>query len=147
VLEHHGDTLRRPGDRFAVDQKFAAAHIREAGDAAQQRRFAASAWPDNAEDFLAADGNRELVKGDDTAIKEQLAGVGGGNRELRARRHTHELLSRIGAAERAFRPVLNGVTLYWKVEANNPADVRPALHQKRFGLMYSSKKAMESRTA
>ena len=48
VLEHHGHAFGRAGDRVAVDQQSAVADVGQAGNAAQQRRLAATARPDDA---------------------------------------------------------------------------------------------------
>jgi len=47
VLEDHGEPVRHPGDRRAVQHDPAACGLEQPGDAAQQRGLAAARWPDD----------------------------------------------------------------------------------------------------
>ena len=67
--------FRRPGDRLAADQEFAAVELGQAGDAAQERGLAAAARADDAEDFLVADGKIERAERRHGAVEKQLARV------------------------------------------------------------------------
>src|SRR4029079_17157828 len=55
MLEHHGDAVRWPGDRLAMNRELTGADLGQSRDAAQQRGLAAAAWADDAEDFVAPD--------------------------------------------------------------------------------------------
>ena len=67
-------------DRLAMDEKRSAAEVCEACDTAQQRGFAAARGTDDAHDLVALDRKRQLMKGDDGAVEEQLAGTLGEDR-------------------------------------------------------------------
>src|SRR6185312_8528871 len=67
--------LGRALDGPARQHERALADLGQAGDAAQERRLAAAARADDAEDFLVADGEIELAEGDDGAVEEELARV------------------------------------------------------------------------
>src|SRR3954453_791858 len=75
MLEHHRDTARRPRNRRAADQQFAAGDFGQTRDAAQERGLAAAAWADDAEDFLFANDEIERAKRRDGAVEEHLARV------------------------------------------------------------------------
>jgi hypothetical protein len=75
MLKHHRHALGRAGHRLAADGEGATADIRQAGDATQERRLAAAAGADDAEDFLIANGQRKLVERHHGSIEKQLAGV------------------------------------------------------------------------
>src|SRR6266478_2190814 len=80
MLKDHGDPVGRARtDRFAVDEKPAAAEIGEAGDAAQKRGLAAARGAHDAHDLVALDRERQLMEGDDGAIEKELAGTIGHN--------------------------------------------------------------------
>jgi hypothetical protein len=71
VLEHHADApvlgrelVSGTRDDFCVDQDFARAHRLEAGDAAQQRRLAASARSEDARDPAARERERHVGNDD-----------------------------------------------------------------------------------
>jgi hypothetical protein len=74
MLEHHRYAVGRPaGDRPAMHEQLAGAEIGQAGDAAQERGLAAARRADHAHDLVAPDRERELMKGDDSAVEEELA--------------------------------------------------------------------------
>src|SRR5262245_24446169 len=80
MLKDHGNPVGRPcTDRFAVDEKPAAAEIGEARDAAQKRGLAAARGAHDAHDLVALDRKRQLMEGDDGAIEKELAGTIGDN--------------------------------------------------------------------
>src|SRR5215831_16817768 len=80
MLKDHGNPVGRPcTDRFAVDEKPAAAEIGEARDAAQKRGLAAARGAHDAHDLVALDRKRQLMEGDDSAIEKELAGTVGDN--------------------------------------------------------------------
>src|ERR1700758_154548 len=80
MLKDHGNPVGRAGtDRFAVDEKAAAAEIGEARDAAQKRGLAAARGAHDAHDLVALDRKRQLMEGDDGAIEKELAGTIGDN--------------------------------------------------------------------
>src|SRR5215471_11780788 len=79
-MEKHRKPPGRPrSDRFAVDEKSAAAEIGEARDAAQKRGLAAARRAHDAHDLVALDRKRQLMEGDDGAIEKELAGAVGDN--------------------------------------------------------------------
>ena len=81
MLKNHGDPVRRTHtDRLAMDEKLTTAEICEARDTAQQRGLATARGTDNAHDLVALDRKRQLMKGDDGAVEEQLAGTLGEDR-------------------------------------------------------------------
>src|SRR5262249_6698602 len=73
MLEDNGDARRRPGDPLAEHPQLASAEIGETGDTAQEGCLTASTRPDNAEDLLTANVERELAERHHGAVKEQLA--------------------------------------------------------------------------
>src|SRR5258708_1144994 len=80
MLKDHGNPVGRPcTDRFAVDEKPAAAEIGQARDAAQKRGLAAARGAHDAHDLVALDRKRQLMEGDDGAIEKELAGTIGDN--------------------------------------------------------------------
>src|SRR5690349_11046576 len=80
MLKDHGNPIGRAcTDRFAVDEKPAAAEIGEACDAAQKRGLAAARGAHDAHDLVALDRKRQLMEGDDGAIEKELAGTIGDN--------------------------------------------------------------------
>src|SRR5260370_33847588 len=79
MLKDHSNPVGRAcTDRFAVDEKPAAAEIGEARDAAQKRGLAAARGAHDAHDLVALDRKRQLMEGDDGAIAKELAGTIGG---------------------------------------------------------------------
>src|SRR5215831_17286171 len=75
MLKDHGNPVGRPcTDRFAVDEKPAAAEIGEARDAAQKRGLAAARGAHDAHDLVALDRKRQLMEGHDGTIEKELAG-------------------------------------------------------------------------
>ena len=92
MLEHHGDAVGRAAlDRLAVDQQLAVAQVGEPGDTAQKRGLAAAGRADHAHDLVALDLQRELMKGDHRAVKEQLGRIVGddGGSRCRLRRTSY----------------------------------------------------------
>ena len=78
MLEHHGDAVGRTAfDRLAVHQQLAVAQVGQPGDTAQQGGLAAAGRTDDAHDLVAPDLQRQLMKGDHGAVKEQLGRVVG----------------------------------------------------------------------
>src|SRR5258708_21449431 len=76
MLKDHGNPgRRRHTDRLAMDEKGTAAEICEARDTAQERGLAAARGTHDAHDLVTLDRERQLMKGDDGAIEEQLAGT------------------------------------------------------------------------
>ena len=73
MLEHHGDAGGRPGDPLAEHPQLAGAEIGKPGNATQEGRLTAPAWPDNAEDLLTVNVERELAERHHGAVQEQLA--------------------------------------------------------------------------
>src|SRR6266849_7486919 len=96
MLEDHGDAGGRlPGDPFAEHPQLAGAEIDKAGDATQEGRLAAPAWPDNAEDLLTANVERKLAERYHGAVQEQLARHVRADRNLGTRflnRHAADVL-------------------------------------------------------
>src|SRR5205823_3461345 len=83
MLKHHGNAVRRPaGNWLAMDQERTAAQIGEPRDAAQQRGLAAARRADDAHDLVAPHRKRQLMKGNDRAVEEELARAVGDDRGL-----------------------------------------------------------------
>src|SRR5262249_2172927 len=72
MLEHHGDARGRPCDPFAEHPQLAGAEIDETGDATQEGCLTAPARPDNAEDLLTANVERELTECHHGAAEDRL---------------------------------------------------------------------------
>jgi len=75
VLKDDGDARARAIHRLPVDQNLAGARREQPADTAQQRRFAATRWADDAENFVVPHIEIDVAKGDDRPFEEVLAGV------------------------------------------------------------------------